>query len=154
MPLLFQQSKEDLSIEGTGLRPLCPTWRVRTAATTAVLKTYSALLQLMQTIAETSYDDYGRRVNGLLTQLEKFDTYFGMKLSHLIFSGTKQASINLQSKNTSVQEALSCAEVTRSFLKRLRSDDSSKELYGMVTKMLSSTQKSLLFQGIGDHLGG
>ena len=54
---------------------------------------------------------YGRKANGLNAQLEKFDTYFGLKLSHLIFSGTEQRSISLQSKNTSVQEALSCAQV-------------------------------------------
>ena len=55
---------------------------------------------------------YGRKANGLNAQLEKFDTYFGLKLSHLIFSGTEQRSISLQSKNTSVQEALSCAQVS------------------------------------------
>ena len=133
--LVFQQCKQELSIGGTGLRPLCPTrWTVRTGAINAVLKNYPALLQALQTIAETCYDDYGRRANGLHTQLEKFDTYFGLKLSHLIFSGTEQTSISLQSKNTSVQEALSCAEVTRGYLSRLRSDDTFKEFYALVVR--------------------
>ena len=107
---------------------------MRTGAINAVLKNYPALLQALQTTAETCYDDYGRRANGLLTQLEKFDTYFGLKLAHLLFSGTEQTSINLQSKNTSVQEALSCAELARSYLNRLRSDDSFKEFFALVVK--------------------
>ena len=131
--LLLQECKQELSVGGTGPRPLCPThWTVRTGAINAVLKNYPALLQALQTTADTCYNDYGRRANCLLTQLQKFDTYFGLKLSHLIFSGTEQTSINLQSKNTSVQEALSCAEVTRSYLDRLRSDGSFKEFYALV----------------------
>ena len=92
--LVFEQCKKELSIGGTGLRPLCLTrWTVRTGAISAVLKNYAAPWQALQIVAETSYNDYGQRANGLLAQLEKFDTYFGLKLSHLIFSGTEQTSI-------------------------------------------------------------
>ena len=36
--LVFQQCKEDLSISGTGLRPLCPTrWTIRNIALEAIL---------------------------------------------------------------------------------------------------------------------
>ena len=123
--LVFEQCKQELSIGGTGLRPLCPTrWTVRNGAISAVLKNYAALLQALQIIAETSYDDYGQRANGLLAQLEKFDTYFGLKLSHLIFSGTEQ----------SVQEAVGCAEVTRSYINRLRSTNQFKEFYALVER--------------------
>jgi len=99
--LVFQQCKEELSPEGTGLRPLCPTrWTVRTGAFNAVLKNYAAILQALQEISEQSHDDYGRRANGLLSQLERFDVYFGLKLSFLVFSGTEQTSICLQRKDT------------------------------------------------------
>ena len=57
---------------------------MRTGAINAVLKYYPALLQALQTTADTCYNDYGRRANGLLTQLQKFNTYFGLKLSHII----------------------------------------------------------------------
>ena len=46
-----------------------------------------------------------RRASGLLSLLEKFGTYFGLKLSHLLFSATEQTSTTLQRKNLSVQEA-------------------------------------------------
>ena len=132
---VFQEFKQELSIGGPGLRPLCPTrWTVRTAAIDAVLKNYPVLLQSLQHVSETCYDDYGRRANGLHAQLEKFDTYFGLKLSYLLFSGTEQTSTNLQGKNTSIQEALSYAELTTSYLRRLRGDEAFKEFYETVVK--------------------
>ena len=107
---------------------------MQTGAIDAVLKNYPALLKALQNIAETCYDDYGWKANGLNAQLEKFDTYFGLKLSYLIFSGTEQTSITLQGKNTSVQEALSCAEVMQGYLSRLRSDETFIEFYASVVK--------------------
>ena len=133
--LVFQQCKQQLSLGGTGLRPLCPTrWTVRTGAINAVLKSYPALLEALQTISDTCYDDYGRRAGGLHSQLERFSTYFGLKLSYIIFSGTEQTSINLQSKNTSIQEAVKCAEVALSYLNRLRKDDMFKQFFTSVVK--------------------
>ena len=76
---------------------------MRTAAIDAVLRNYPALLEALETISNESHDDYGRRANGILAQLERFDTYFGLKL---VFSATEQTSIALQGKNTTVQEAL------------------------------------------------
>ena len=48
--------------------------------------------------------------------MDKYATYCGLKLSYLIFSGTEQTSINLQTKDTSEQEALSGAELAKSYL--------------------------------------
>lgn len=128
--LVFEQCKQQLSIEGTGLRPLCPTrWTVRTGALDAVLRNYAAIVQALQEIAEVSHDDYGWRASGLLSQLEKFDTFFGLKLSYLVFSGTEQTSTNLQRKDTSVQEALACAKLAVSYLRRMRSDSSFERFY-------------------------
>ena len=79
--VVFQRCKQELSIGDVGLRPLYPTcWTVRTGVIDAVLKNYPALLKALQNIAETYYDDYGRKANGLNGQVEKFDTYFGLKL--------------------------------------------------------------------------
>ena len=94
---IFQQCKQELSPEGTGLRPLCPTrWTVRTEALNSLIRNYSAMAQALQQISDESHDDYGRRANGILCQLQRFDTFFGIKLSYLIFSATEQTSINLQ----------------------------------------------------------
>jgi hypothetical protein len=101
--LIFEQCRDAMSVSGTGLRPLCPTrWTVRTTSIDAVLRNYLALQQALAQISEQSYDDYGRRAHGILSQLERFDTYFGLKLSFLVFSATEQASKALQYKNTTV----------------------------------------------------
>ena len=62
----------------------------------AVLKDYAAFLQTFSQISQEVTDDIGRRASGLLSLLEKFDTYFGLKLSHLLFSGTEQTLTTLQ----------------------------------------------------------
>ena len=119
-----------MSIPGTSLRPLCPTrWTVRTAAIESVLRNYPALLEALETISNESYDDYGRRGNGIHTQLERFDTYFGLKISHLVFSATEQTSVALQGKNTTVQEALTAASMAESYLLRQRDEKAFDSFY-------------------------
>ena len=127
---VFEQCKQDMSIPGTSLRPLCPTWWiVRTAAIEAVLRNYPALLEALKTISNESHDDYGRRANGILAQLEYFDMHFGLKLSHLVFSATEQTSIALQGKSTTVQEALMAASMATSYLVRHRDDEAYDSFY-------------------------
>ena len=48
--------------------------------------------------------------------LTAFSTFFGLKLSHLIFSAIKQLPISLQGKNTSMQEAVFAADLAIKFL--------------------------------------
>ena len=45
-----------------------------------------------------------------------FDTFFGLHLSHLIFSATEQTSRSLQGQDTSVQEAVSVAKLPIAFI--------------------------------------
>ena len=101
---------------------------MRTVALDAVLRNYPALLEALETIINESHDDYGRRANGIHKQLERFDTYFGLKLSHLVFSATEQTSNALQGKNITVQEALMAANMAKSYLVRQR-DDKAYDLF-------------------------
>ena len=85
---VFQSCKHEVSPEGTGLRPLCPTrWTVRTEALNALLRNYAAIVQALEQISEESHDDYGRRANGLLSQLERFDTFIGLSRHQSICKG-------------------------------------------------------------------
>ena len=64
--IIFRQYKQDLSLTGTGLRPLCPTrLTVRTEAINAVLLNYPALMESPSQISQCS-DDYSRRAGGIL----------------------------------------------------------------------------------------
>ena len=95
----------------------------------AVQRNYAVIVEAIQEIFDVSHDDSGRKATGLLSQLEKFDTFFGLKFAFLVFSGTEHTSINLQRKGTSVPEALFCAELAISYLRRLRSDRSFEHFY-------------------------
>ena len=57
-----------------------------TAAIESVVENYKSLTQAMEEINRTSHDEYGAKAGGVLAQLHTFDTYFGFKLSHLVFS--------------------------------------------------------------------
>ena len=128
--LVFDQCKNDLTPEHAGLRPLCPTrWTVRTCAIDATLKNYQTLLEALETINAESYDDYGRRADGVLSLLRQFDTFFELNLSHLIFSATEQTS---RAKDISVQEALNAVNLTVAFLKRQRIDTAYQLFYSLV----------------------
>ena len=70
----------------------------------------------------------------MLALLEKFNTFFGLKFSHLLFSGTEQLSISLQRKNITIQELLSAVELSIQYLQRLRSDNSFDAFYEQVVE--------------------
>ena len=61
-----------------------------------------------------------------------FSTYFGLKLSHLIFAGTEQLSITLQGKDTTVQEATKAAGLAVCCLERQRTDETFHSFYEQV----------------------
>ena len=128
--LVFQECKEELHHPGTGLRPLCPTrWTVRNVAIDAVLRNYCALLQAFERISAESHDDYGRRANGILTMLDKFSVYLGLKHSFLVFGATEQVSRTLQARDTTLQEALVAVNTGKLFLQRQRDDCAFERFY-------------------------
>ena len=86
----------------------------------------------MEQINVKTHDDYGRKAGGLLAMIDKFKTFFGLKLSHLIFSGTEQLSLILQEKDITVQEGTMAAETTIQYLKRLRTDNTFRTFYSQV----------------------
>ena len=68
---------------------------------------------------------------GYLAQMENFSTYFGLKLSHLVFSGAEQLSLTLQGKDTTIQEASMAAEL---MIQQQRSDTSFDLFYSKVVE--------------------
>lgn len=66
--------------------------------------------------------------------------FFGLKLSHLVFSATEQVSITLQCKNTTIQEALSAATMAESFLQRQREDNSFEMFYSSVVHVSQTNE--------------
>ena len=69
-----------------------------------------------------SNDEYGQRANGVLSSLDKFDSVFGLKLGYLLFGATEQHSRTLQGKNTTLQEAITAANLAKNHYTRLRTE--------------------------------
>ena len=122
---LFRHLRDQLSPGSPGLKPLCPTrWTVRTASVDAILKNYNVICEELDLIGAESRGDSSTKALGLLAIMEKFATYFGLKLSFLIFGATEQLSSTLQYKNINAQEVSLAVNAAIAFLQRQRSDSS------------------------------
>ena len=119
---LFEHIQSDLSPDSPGLKPLCPTrWTIRTAALNAVIKNYTVICCELDTIGRETYGEPSRKSCGLLAMIDKFGVYFGLKLSHMIFSVTEQLSVTLQRRDINVQEAVKAVQQAKGFFSRHRS---------------------------------
>ena len=56
-------------------------------------------------------DDCSRLANGMLSLMDKFSTDFGLELLVLIFSKSKQLSINLQAEETRVDDCFTAVDL-------------------------------------------
>jgi len=132
---LFESIKLQTSPDTPNLKPLCPTrWTVRNGAIDAVLKNYKTLIKTLDEISENGRDEYAMKARGLLYSMEKFSTYFGLKLGYLLFSVTEQLSCTLQGKDTTCQEAKEAVILSVNYFKRLRSDEEFTKFYSRVLK--------------------
>ena len=75
-------------------------WTVRTAALDAVIKNYAVICSELEQISKDSCGEPSRKASGLLALMEKFSTYYGLKLSFLVFSATEQLFKTLQSSTS------------------------------------------------------
>lgn len=120
---------------GPSIKPLCPTrWTVRTGAIEAVLKNYSVLQETMIEVNTSQHDDNGIAAGGISALMDKFQTFWGLKLSHLLFSATEQLSLSIQGKDTSAQEAQIASKAARAYYQRLRKAEEFKYVYQEVVK--------------------
>ena len=107
---LFEGLKNEVTLN-TGevlpsLRTLCPTcWTVRHSAISSILKNYKTLQTALDKIQE-GHDEYAAKASGLLSRMEEFDTFFGLKLSYQIFAASEQCFTNIQAVDITVQEAM------------------------------------------------
>ena len=95
---------------------------------------YTVLCAALEEINAHTHDEYGRKAGGFLALMDKFSAFFGLKLSHLIFSGTEQLSLTLQGKDTTIQEGTMAAELGIQYLVRLRLDASFDQFYTKVVE--------------------
>lgn len=69
------------------------------------------------------------KAGGILHAMEKFCMFFGLHLSHLVFSATEQLSLSLQGKDITMQDAIQASNLTIKYLERQRSDEAFDHFY-------------------------
>ena len=122
------------------LKILCPTrWTVRTRTIEAVVSNYEVVITSLIEIHDTGRDEYALKAGGYLSTMEKFSAFFGLKLSHLIYSATEQLSIALQGQNTTMQEAVESANLALRFLESQRNDDMFDRFYSRIVEDSTTT---------------
>ena len=67
-----------------------------------------------------------------------FDTFFGLKLAHFIFSAAEQFSVNLQAKDITIQEAIHGAELLVCHLKAQRTESKFNQFYDQIVELSSN----------------
>ena len=65
---------------------------MHTKALEAIIRNYSILLSALIEIQNSDKDDHALIAGGFPQSFEKYSTYYGLKLSHFIFSATEQLS--------------------------------------------------------------
>ena len=126
---LFETLQQQFAPGAPSLKLLCPTrWTVRTKAIEAVLSNYSFLQRTLEEI-QTGKDEYALKAVRYGNTMCKFSTFFGLKLSYLIFSATEQLSTILQAKNTSLQEAVRASQLAIQYIQRQRLDTAFDTFY-------------------------
>lgn len=129
----FRSLKDQLCKANPGIKPLCPTrWTVRTASIDTILKNYGVIIQQLEEIEASAHGDASSKAAGLIAHMEKFSTFFGLKLAHLVFSATEQTSITLQYKDINAQEALMAVKTAQSYMTRHRSETAFDTFYRSV----------------------
>ena len=123
----FRHLREQLS-------PGSPGWSVRTGSIDAILKNYTVLHEELIRIGEHSLGEPSRKALGYIALMEKFTTYFGLKLSHLVFGATEQLSLTLQYRDINAQEVSMAVSAAVRFLQRQRSDSAYDAFYQSTVK--------------------
>ena len=88
----------------------------------ALIMQYSMIMGTLEDVHLNTRDEYGLKAGGLLAALEKFETFFSLKLGCLLFGCSENTSKVLQATDITMQEAVSAISVTHSFYKRQRQD--------------------------------
>lgn len=137
---LLQKLKTELAPDTPSLRALCPTrWTVRADALKSILNNYEVLQELweesLDIVKET---DMKARINGVASQMQKFDFFYGVSLGDLILRHSDNLSKTLQKSDISAAEGQDVASMTLKTLESLRSDSNFKLFWQKICKEAES----------------
>ena len=99
----------------------------------AIVTNYETLQSAME-VSSHGTDDCSRRAGGIVAIMDKFSTYFGLKLSILIFSMIEQLSVTLQGINDCYYSVDVCIKV----LERNRTNEYFKSFFNVIQREAAS----------------
>ena len=137
--LQFDEEKDD-EIEVTSLSKLCVTrWTVRATTYKKVLSNYDPLLNLWDVCLQDKLDKEIRsRIIGCESQMKTFEFFYGLHLSHKIYSLTDNLSKTLQKESMSALEGQRIANLTIKTFQDMRTKEAADLFYKYVVGNASS----------------
>ena len=116
----FEHLQEEFNVDTPRLKPLCPThWTVQTGAN-SILKNSDIIYVELEQVSNDS-EDSAAHASRYHTLMEKFETFFELCLSYLVFSATEGVSKTLQGHDLNAQDACRSVSQAVSFLTRQHS---------------------------------
>ncbi|XP_062504942.1 zinc finger MYM-type protein 1-like [Corticium candelabrum] len=122
----YKRIKDELSPGKPGFRTLCPTrWTVKSDSLASVEANYSVLQNNLEEFSQMARRDFeaSAKVNGVATEMTKFDFLFGVMLGSRILRLVDNLSCTLQKKELSAAEGQVTANVTIKVISALRTDE-------------------------------
>ena len=106
----------------SSIKPLCPTrWTVRAVAISSVLSNYDALQETLDAVVkENGRGEIAVKASGVLAQMVKFQTVFGLPAAKVVFTATDQAATTLQGKDMTAADATGIMISLKKYLNSMR----------------------------------
>lgn len=86
----------------------------------------------MEQISDGTCGETSSRALGLLSLMNKFALFFGLRMSLLVFSASEQLSLSLQGYDITAQQAMMAVNAMKRYLQRQRSEASFNAFYQTV----------------------
>ena len=123
---IFKKLKAEMDCDSPtpGIRVLCPTrWTVRAASLKSIIDNFEILIIAWEVSLERVKDtEMKARIQGVASQMMKFDFYFGISLGLLIMRHTDNLSKTMQRADMSAAEGQGVTSMTVTTLKSLRNN--------------------------------
>ncbi|KAJ8040279.1 Zinc finger MYM-type protein 1 [Holothuria leucospilota] len=131
---ILEELKNQIQLETPGLKVLCPTrWTIRAESLRRVLDNYTPLQTEWETCLEGKLDSETRaRIIGVKSQMQSFDYFFAVNLGEMIFRHTDNLSKTLQKSSMAAVDGQKNAELVRSVLQGMRTDQSFNAFFSVV----------------------
>ena len=133
----FETLKSQLAPNNPGFRTLCPTrWTVRATSLNSIYQNYNVLKKFWDDARGFSVDSECRaRIIGVQAQMSQFSFLFGLMLAERVLQHTDNLSKTLQNPNLTAIEGERIAQLTRSTLLLMRTDDNYELFWARLLKL-------------------